>query len=184
MTSNLNIKQVIITGIMAALVFLGTYVTRIEVPLFGGRTIFHLGNMFCLVAALLFGKRCGAFAGAIGMSTFDIISGSFIVYFPFTFILKFIVGFVCGLIIERNIWKLSSKKLNLLAVFVALLINVIFSPVISIFIKTVIYNLNFYVSVVATMGSIISVIVNAVLSGILAIFISNFLKQRKLFNKI
>ena len=184
MTNRLGIKQLIITGILAALVFLGTYVTRIELPILGGRTIFHLGNMFCLVAALLFGKKCGAFAGAIGMSFFDVVSGSFIAYFPFTFVLKFIVGFICGLIKEKNKYKLNSAKLNLLAVFIALFINVIFSPIISVFIKTVIYGLNFYVAVVATLGSIVSVIVNAVLSGVLAIVILNLLEKRKFFDEV
>lgn len=177
-----NIRKIVNIGLMSALVFLGTYIMRIDVSWFGGHTMIHFGNMFCIIAAVLFGPKCGALSGAIGMSLFDVISGRFVVYFPFTFILKYIVGYICGYVKIKNIDKIKTNKLNCLAIFSGLIINIIFSPIISLFIKVVIYDLNFYVAAVNTIGSVISVIINSILSGFLGFILIKFLEPI-IFNK-
>ena len=182
--NNVDVKRVVIVGLMSALVFLGTYIMKIDISWSGGQghTMIHLGNMFCIVAAILFGPKCGALSGAIGMSLFDIISGRFIMYFPFTFILKYIVGYVCGYVKIKNIDKIKTNKLNCLAIFSGLIINIIFSPIISFFMRVVIYNFNFYVAAVNTIGSLISVIIDAILSFCLSFILIKFLEPI-LFNK-
>ena len=170
------IKKIVVTGFMSALVFLGTYLTRIEIGFCGGHIMVHLGNMFCLVAAILFGKKCGGLSGAVGMSLFDVISGRFLVYAVFIFILKYVVGFVCGYIKEKYDKRFVWQRLNVIAVLVALLINVVFSPVISFVVKFLIYDLDFYVALVSTLGSVIGVVVTSILSGVLALLLLRILE--------
>lgn len=171
-----SIKSVVITALMSALVFLGIYIMRIEVVILGNHIMVHFGNMFCLLAAILFGRRCGALAGAIGMSLFDLISGRFIVYVPFVFILKYFMGFICGSIKNKYEDRFTLNKINLLSIIAALLFNIIFSPVISFFIKVVVYDLNFYMALMQTIGSIMSTIINACLSGSLALILLKFIE--------
>lgn len=171
-----HIKKIVVVSVMSSLVFLGTFLTRVELLLFGGHVMIHLGNMFCLVAAILFGPRCGALAGAIGMGLFDIISGRFIIYFPFMFALKYTMGYICGCIKIKNSKNLQTSKLNFRAIFIGLIINIIGSPLISFFIKIVFYKLNVYIAILNTVSSVVGVIINSVLSGFLALFLLRFLE--------
>lgn len=174
--SKKQINNIVTIGLMTTLVFLGTYFMRLEVSLFGNHVMIHMGNMFCLLGALLFGKRCGALSGAIGMSLFDIVSGRFIIYFPFVFILKYVMGYVCGYIKTKRIGKLDKDKMNLVAVVVALLINIVFSPWISMIINLFFYKIDFYVSLANIMGSIMSVIITSSLSGFLVLILVKILE--------
>ncbi|MBP0979241.1 MAG: ECF transporter S component [Oscillospiraceae bacterium] len=169
-----HIKKIVIVSLMSSLVFLGTFLTRVEISFFSGHMMIHLGNMFCLVAAVLFGPKCGALAGAIGMGLFDIISGRFIIYFPFMFVLKYTMGYVCGYIKIKNFKNLERNKLNILAIFSSLIINIIGSPLISFVIKIVFYKLNFYIALINIISSVVGVIINSALSGFLALILLRF----------
>ena len=88
---------VILTGVMAALSFAAYLFFR--VPFYGGSS-FHLGNTFTALAALLMDGVSGGLAGAIGLSLADILAGD-PGYAVTTFVLKFIIGVVCGLVAHR-----------------------------------------------------------------------------------
>ena len=82
---------------MAALSFAAYLFFR--VPFYGGSS-FHLGNTFTALAALLMDGVSGGLAGAIGLALADILAGD-PGYAITTFVLKFIIGVVCGLTAHR-----------------------------------------------------------------------------------
>lgn len=70
-TSASSTIDVAITGLMAALVFVGTYFFKI--PTTFGYT--HLGDCMIILTVCLFGTRKGVLAGAIGAGLADFIGG-------------------------------------------------------------------------------------------------------------
>ena len=66
-----EVRDITTTALMAALVFLGTYIFKI--PTISGYV--HLGDCMILLTVALFGARKGAFAGAIGAGLADLAGG-------------------------------------------------------------------------------------------------------------
>lgn len=89
-------KQIVQIALMAALVFVGTNL-RIKIPVGGDGTMLHLGNVFCLLSGLLFGAVPGGLAAGFGSAIFDLTS-EYASEAWITFINKFAMGFVAGLI--------------------------------------------------------------------------------------
>lgn len=133
-------------ALMAALCFAGFFFCSKLLPSFsvGGFSVtLHIGNMFCILGALLLGGWQGGLAGSIGMTIADLLDPRYITSAPKTFILKFLMGLICGLLAHKvfKIAKadsdghLKSAKQVLPGVivsgFAGLLFNVIFEPVVS-----------------------------------------------------
>lgn len=104
--NKISTKKIALNGVMIALVFLGTYFTRIPTPLPGG--YFNLGDAVIIVAAIILGRTSGLVSGAIGSCLADIAFGSFL-FAPITLIVKGLEGFVVGWLasIGRNEAKTS-----------------------------------------------------------------------------
>lgn len=98
MTSDRDTKKLALAGITAALSFAG-YAVFPAVNAFGLK--FHLGNAFVVLGALLLGGVPGGLAGAVGLSIADIISG-FAAAAPITFVCKFLIGLITGLVAHRS----------------------------------------------------------------------------------
>ncbi|MDR0324479.1 MAG: ECF transporter S component [Oscillospiraceae bacterium] len=92
-----NAKSMSKAAVMAALCFIGTTYLMIMIPTPLGGARFHFGDVFCLMAALLFGPLTGGLSGAIGMSLSDLVTG-YAIYAPSTFIFRLVQGSLCGLI--------------------------------------------------------------------------------------
>lgn len=106
-----NVKRLAIAGLMAALCYIGFAVFKIDIPVGPGKTAFHFGNVFCVLAALLLGGFWGGLAGAIGMTIGDLTT-AYVTSAPKTFLLKLCIGLIVGLV-AHTIFKLSrthSKK--------------------------------------------------------------------------
>ena len=71
----------------------------IRIPTVGG--FVHLGDCMVLLAAALLGKKRGALASGIGMALVDLYSG-YIIWAPFTFIIKALMAYIAGAILEYN----------------------------------------------------------------------------------
>ena len=95
-------KELALTGVMAALSLVAYLFFR--VPFYGGSS-FHLGNTFTALTALLLDGVSGGLAGAIGLALADILAGD-PGYAITTFILKFIIGIVCG-VFAHKVFKLQ-----------------------------------------------------------------------------
>ena len=88
-------KKMVWIGVMAALSCVATMFLKVEIPTPIGKTMFHFGDVFCLAASMMLGPVAGGLAGGIGMFFADIFMG-WADSAVFTFVFKFIEGFVCG----------------------------------------------------------------------------------------
>ena len=99
---NEKLLKIVFTGIFAALSYVVFTFLQIKIPLPGGdATSIHLGNAVCVLGALLLGGVYGGLGGAIGMTIGDLFDPVYVVYAPKTFILKFCIGLITGLIAHK-----------------------------------------------------------------------------------
>lgn len=93
-------KELVITGLSIALVFVATCFINIRLPIGQGGLI-HLGNVPLFLVAIIFGKKIGATAGAVGMGLFDLMGG-WTPWAPATFIIVGLMGYTVGWIAEHK----------------------------------------------------------------------------------
>lgn len=103
--------------------------------------MFHFGNVFCVLAALLLGGTWGGLAGAVGMTISDLTT-AYVTSAPKTFFLKLCIGLIVGFVAHR-LFKLSkehSVKYVTIATVVSsvcgMLFNVVADPIVGYFYKT------------------------------------------------
>lgn len=101
-------KQISFIGLMGALVFAGTFI-RIDLPIAEG-TMLHFGNIFCLLGGLLFGGIPGGLAAGFGSAIFD-LTGKYAAEAWITFINKFLMALVCGLLSHQGGKALTKGKM-------------------------------------------------------------------------
>ena len=107
--------KIILTALFASLCFIGVL---IRIPLPTGAFV-HLGNMICILAALLIGGVYGGIAGSLGMGLFDLTHGYLGAGLLRTFILKFFMGLIAGLLFRLILKrKLNVKKLTIILVVI------------------------------------------------------------------
>lgn len=70
-----SLVSIIMTGLFAAIIYLGVWVLRIPVHALVGRPFIHFGNTLTAVAILYLGYRNGMLAGIIGLGGFDLLNG-------------------------------------------------------------------------------------------------------------
>ncbi len=170
-------------GIMAALCYLAFAFLQIKVPVGTEYTSFHLGNTFCVLAALLFGGVPGGLAGAIGMTIGDLLDPAYITTAPKTFLLKFFIGFITGLVahklgkISRRNEDGSLKPMNkvfgwvVAASAAGMLFNVIFEPVVSYLYKHYILGVEAELASILAKWQAATTFVNAILAVVFAVLI-------------
>ena len=74
---NEKVYKIVVTGLMAALCYVAFTYLKIPIPTFGGDMVaLHIGNAFCVLAALLLGGGYGGLAGSLGMTIADLIDPS------------------------------------------------------------------------------------------------------------
>ena len=145
MKENSKAYKIAMTGLMAALSYVVFTFLQIKIPLPGGdATSIHLGNAVCVLGALLLGGVYGGIGGAIGMTIGDLRNPVYVVYAPKTFILKFCIGLITG-IVAHKIGKISTSnntkhvlKWTIIAAVSGLLFNVIFDPLVGYYYKLLI----------------------------------------------
>ena len=168
-----TVHELALTGVMAALSLVAYLFFR--VPFYGGSS-FHLGNTFTALTALLLDGVSGGLAGAIGLALADVVAGD-PGYAITTFILKFIIGLVCGAVSHKVIhlrtFPTGSKLKYVAAVtasaFSGLLVNVFTDPFIGYFRNLYIFGQPAeFVSVVTKIASGVT-LVNSLLSTVCAV---------------
>lgn len=181
-------------ALLAALCFVGAGYLKIDIAVGPERTMFHFGNVFCVLAALLLGGVWGGLAGAVGMTLSDLMTG-YATSAPKTFVLKLCIGLIVGLVAHKGfkIAKEGHKPKNLtLAVFISSIagmgFNIIADPIVGYFYKMYLLGVPQELSLaLAKIGSI-TTLVNAVIAIIIAslvyLALRPALKKAGLFNYI
>ena len=171
------------TGLMAALCFVTFTFFQIKIPMpGGGATSFHVGNAFCVLAALILGGWYGGLAGAIGLGIADMLDPVYITGAPKTFVLKLCIGLITGLIAHRiaKINESRDKKYifrwSMIASAAGLAFNVIADPLVGFFYNQYILGQPQQIAEVLAKWSTATTFVNAVLSLIIADVLYNALR--------
>ena len=139
---NEKVFKLAVTGLMAALCYVAFTYVKIPIPTIGGDMVaLHVGNAFCVLAALLLGGTYGGVAGALGLTIADLMDPAYVTSAPKTFILKFLIGLIAGFIAHR-VAKITDDhdagyifRWSLIASAVSLGFNVIADPVFGYFYK-------------------------------------------------
>lgn len=99
-----TVQRLTIVGVLAAMVFVFTFL-GFDIPSPLGQTKLHLGNMMCVLSGLLFGPLTGGLAAGIGSALYDLQNPAWAPEFWITFINKFALAFVTGLVMRCKFWK-------------------------------------------------------------------------------
>ena len=171
------------TALFAALCYVIFTYLQIKIPMPGGdATSIHLGNAFCVLAALLLGGWYGGLAGAIGMGIADVMDPIYITGAPKTFILKLCIGLITGLVAHKiaKINESTDKKYifkwSLLASVAGLAFNVIADPIVGYFYKQYILGQPQEVASILAKLSAGATFVNAIVSTILVVILYNAIR--------
>lgn len=119
---NFKVRDLVITSLFIALVYVFTWIVKIQLPFSPNGGLIHLGNVPFFLAAIFFDKRVGMTAGALGMGLFDLTSG-WILWSPMTVISALIMGYILN---KMNYKKYTLKSLILSFVLVALVKVVVY----------------------------------------------------------
>ena len=183
MKTNSTVMKIAQTALIAALCYVIFTYLQIKIPMPGGdATSIHLGNAFCVLAALLLGGWYGGLAGAIGMGIADVMDPIYITGAPKTFILKLCIGLITGLVAHKiaKINESTDKKYifkwSLLASVAGLAFNVIADPIVGYFYKQYILGQPQQMAEVLAKWSAATTFVNAILSTIVVVIIYNALR--------
>ncbi len=93
-------RTLTLAAMFAALCYIGFTFFKIDIPVGSEKTAFHLGNVFCVLAALFIGGFWGGMAGSVGMTIADLTTG-YITSAPKTFLLKLCIGLIVGFMAHK-----------------------------------------------------------------------------------
>ncbi len=140
--NNEKVYKIVITGLMAALCYVAFTYLKIPIPTFGGDMVaLHIGNAFCVLAALLLGGFYGGLAGSLGMTIADLIDPAYVTSAPKTFVLKLCIGLIAGFVAHRIAHITDNHdsryvfQWTLIASIAGLGFNVIMDPIVGFFYK-------------------------------------------------
>lgn len=144
MKNNKNDKvyKIALTALMTALCYVAFTFLKIPIPTFGGDYVaLHIGNAFCVLAALLLGGGYGGLAGSLGMTIADLLDPVYITSAPKTFVLKLCIGLISGFVAHRIAHITEDHdtkyvfKWTLIASVAGLGFNVAMDPIVGYFYK-------------------------------------------------
>lgn len=168
MKKHISTRDITKIAIMAALVFVATFL--IKIPSLNGYT--HIGDSMVIISALILGKKKGALAAGLGAGLCDLLSG-YMQYIIPTFLIKAIMVLIIATIGENLIGKTKS------AWIIGSIIGCTFQVIGYCLVETVMYG--FAGAIASVPGNIIQSIVGIVLAVVLAAVLekSNVLKRLK-----
>jgi len=91
---SLSTHRITLIGVMAAFCFLSNY---LSIPI-GDISRIHFGNVFCVLSGLLLGPLAGGLCGGIGAFFYDLTNPLYAAGAPITFLFKFALSAVTGLV--------------------------------------------------------------------------------------
>ena len=113
-------KDLVLTALMTAIVFLATFVPHIPIPL----GYAHLGDAAIFLFALLAPRRSALFAACFGSALADFMSG-FALWIVPTLVIKFVMAeIVCRMAQARSgLWRIAAALASFPGLFVEGVVN-------------------------------------------------------------
>ena len=178
MKTNSTVMKIAQTALFAALCYVIFTYLQIKIPMPGGdATSIHLGNAFCVLAALLLGGWYGGLAGAIGMGIADVMDPIYITGAPKTFILKLCIGLITGLVAHKiaKINESTDKKYifkwSLIASVAGLGFNVVMDPIVGYFYKNYVLGVESSAAKIMATWAAGATLVNAIVGTIVVVVV-------------
>lgn len=189
----MNKNKLAQAGLMAALCYIGFALFKIDIPVGPEKTAFHLGNVFCVLGALLLGGPLGGLAGAVGMTIADLTTG-YVTSAPKTFFLKLCIGLIVGLVAHK-VFKLSHNHsgkyvigVTVLASAAGMVFNIFADPIVGYFYKTYLLgvpqDLSKALAKISALTTSVNAFVAVVTASIFYIALRPALKKAGLFTTI
>lgn len=170
-----GLRKLCMAALFAALCYVGFAFFQIKIPVGDDATSFHLGNVFCVLAALILGGLWGGLAGAVGMTIGDLLDPVYITSAPKTFLLKLCIGLIAGLVAHKifHISKDEKRKVPLpvatvISCAAGMAFNVVADPVVGYFYKTYVLGVPQDASKILAKIGALTTTVNAVIAVIAA----------------
>lgn len=134
-------RTMTMAAMFAALCYIGFTFFKIDIAVGTEKTAFHLGNVFCVLAALFIGGFWGGMAGAVGMTIADLTT-AYVTSAPKTFLLKLCIGLIVGTVAHK-VFKITdeshAKRYTTLATVLScaagMAFNVVADPLVGYFYK-------------------------------------------------
>lgn len=170
-----GLRKLCMAALFAALCYVGFAFFQIKIPVGDSATSFHLGNVFCVLAALIIGGLWGGLAGAVGMTIGDLLDPVYITSAPKTFLLKLCIGLIAGLVAHKifHISKDEKRKVPLpvatvISCAAGMAFNIVADPVVGYFYKTYVLGVPQDASKILAKIAAMTTTVNAVIAVIAA----------------
>ena len=172
--NNQTLRKLCMAALFAALCYIGFTYCKIDIPVGGEKTAFHLGNVFCVLEALFLGGFWGGMSGAVGMTIADLTT-AYVTSAPKTFVLKLCIGLITGLIAHK-VFHLSKDEQRKASLPVATAVscaggmafNVVADPVVGYFYKTYVLGIPQQAANIWVKMGAVTTAVNAVVAVIAA----------------
>ncbi|MBE6040545.1 MAG: ECF transporter S component [Clostridiales bacterium] len=111
-SSDKKTAGLVYTALTICLILLGTVLFRIPIPMTQGYV--HLGDTMIYLGVLMLGRRHGAAAAGLGSALADVLGG-FAFWAPWSLVIKALMAFVTGLIIEKSTGGSKDKLITVSA---------------------------------------------------------------------
>lgn len=164
---SVNTKDITKMAIMAALVFVATYL--IKIPSLNGYT--HIGDSMVILSAFILGKKEGALAAGLGAALCDLLSGYMQYIIPTFFIKAIMVIIICT--IAHN---LINK--NKFAWIIGCILGCAFQVLGYALFETILYGFP------AAIASIPSNIIQSIVGIVIALILATALEKSNVFKKL
>lgn len=189
-----EVRTLSMAALFAALCYIGFSYCKIDIPVGAEKTAFHLGNVFCVLAALFIGGFWGGMSGAIGMTIADLTT-AYVTSAPKTFLLKLCIGLISGLVAHKlfRLNKDTERKIPLpiatvLSCAAGMAFNVVADPLVGYFYKRYVLGVpQEAASIWAKMGAIttsVNAVVAVVAATVLYLALRPALKRSNLLPKV
>ncbi|MCU6786196.1 MULTISPECIES: ECF transporter S component [Aedoeadaptatus] len=165
-----SVRELVFTALFIALVYVFTWLVKIQLPFAPNGGLIHLGNVPFFIACIFFSKRVGMLSGALGMGLFDLTSG-WVAWSPMTVISALIMGYIMATLNTRD-FRLSRY------VLAAVLVTVV--KVLTYYIGEAIMFKSLLVPLANIPGNVLQITVSAIIVGVLIPPMSRILKDVKL----
>lgn len=162
-----KISEMVYTSLLIAIVFISTYLIKIQT----GNGYIHLGDASIFISVIVLGRKGGMLASSLGMMIADIVSG-YIIYAPFTFIIKGIMAYI----ISFGIHKENKKKIVVYSLSIIFMITAYYFAEIIIL---VIGGSETYPAIIGAMVTIIPNIIQGIVGISIALSVEKFFNFRK-----
>ena len=170
-----DIRTLTMAAMFAALCYVGFAFFQIKIPVGDSSTSFHLGNVFCVLAALMIGPLWGGLAGSVGMTIGDLLDPVYITSAPKTFLLKLGIGLIAGTVAHK-VFHLSQDKERKLPLTAAVVLsccagmafNIVADPLVGYFYKMYVMGVPQDAATILAKMSALTTSVNAVIAVISA----------------